>query len=223
MIYHLPTFNHFWNLTDFRNFWPRVTFVDLVIPFFEKLTPRASVWYIFYHILPKFEIWPFLGIFDLGWPFLNSGDLWWPRDPFFWKADVTSVILIYDLPTLNEVWNLTFFRNLCPLMSFGDLVIPFFERLTSRASVWYICYHILSKFEIWPFLGIFDLGWPFFDLDWPFFRKLTPRLSFWYIVYHILSKFEIWPFFGIFDLGWPFLTSGDLFSESWRRDRHFDI
>ena len=47
-----------------------------------------------------FEIWPISGIFDLGWPLVTS----WP---LFWKADVKSVILICNLPTFNELWNLT--------------------------------------------------------------------------------------------------------------------
>ena len=100
MIYHLPTFNHFWNLTDFRNFWPRVTFVDLVIPFFEKLTSRASFSYTIYPLSKTFENWPFFGIFDLRWPLLTS----WP---LFWKAYVKSVILIYNFPSFNDFWNLT--------------------------------------------------------------------------------------------------------------------
>ena len=142
MTYHLPTFNHFWNLTYFRNFWPRVTFVDLVTPFFEKLTSRASVWYICYHILSKFEICPF------SW-FLTTGDLCWP---LFWKAGAKSVILVFNLPSINDFWNLTFFRNFWLRVSFVDLLTPFFEKLTSGGSLWYTIYSLSMTFEILPYM-----------------------------------------------------------------------
>ena len=37
------------------DFWPQVTFYDLVIPFIRKLT---SFWYTIYPLLIRFEIWP---------------------------------------------------------------------------------------------------------------------------------------------------------------------
>ena len=100
----------------------------------------------------------------------------WPRwplvtsRPLFWKADVKSVILIYNLSILKEVWNLTYFRNFWPPLTFVHLVTRFFEKLTSRASFWYTIYPLLMKFEIWPIFGIFDLRWPFFT-SWPVFLK----------------------------------------------------
>ena len=88
--------------------------------------------------------------FDLFSEFLTSGDLCWPRFLFFWKAEVKSVILIYNLPIFNDFWNLTYFRNFSPRVTFVDLVTPFFEKLRSRASFWYMIYPLLMTFEIWP-------------------------------------------------------------------------
>ena len=50
----------------------------------------------------NFEIWPIFGVFDLGRPHKQVTS--WP---LFWKADVRSVILIYNLPTFSELWNLS--------------------------------------------------------------------------------------------------------------------
>ena len=140
IIHHLLTKSE---ICFFSEFWPQVTFYDLVTLFIRKLKSRASLWYTIYPLSMTLEIWPIFGIFDLGWPlltswslflkswrqerhfdihfihfrwllkydlfseFLTSGDLCWPRDPFFWKADVKRVILIYNLPTFNDFWNLT--------------------------------------------------------------------------------------------------------------------
>ena len=56
LIYTLSTFDDFWNMTFFPNFWPRVTFVDLLTPFFEKLTSKPSFWYTIYPPSMTFEI-----------------------------------------------------------------------------------------------------------------------------------------------------------------------
>ena len=39
--------------------------------------------------------------------FLTSGDLVWPWHQLLWKADAKSFILIYDLQTSRQFWNLT--------------------------------------------------------------------------------------------------------------------
>ena len=83
---------------DFR---PRMTSCDLATTYFWKLTARASFWFFIYLISLKFKIWPIFRIFDLGWPPMTSWLL------FSWKADVKTVILIYNLPTFNELRNLT--------------------------------------------------------------------------------------------------------------------
>ena len=131
----------------------------------------------------------------------------------------------YDIP-FTHFQSLLKFDRFSEFVTSGDPCWPrdpfFWKAYAKSVSLIYILSYFIKVRNL-TFFGDF---WPwvtFFYLGWPFFRKLTPRLSFWYIVYHILSKFEIWPFFGIFDLRWPFLTSGDLFSESLRRDRHFDI
>ena len=76
LIYNLPTFNDFENLTYFRNFWPRMTFVDLVTPFFWKADVKGVI--LIYNLPtfddfwnltlndPKFVIWPQTKIFSSG-------------------------------------------------------------------------------------------------------------------------------------------------------------
>ena len=105
--YALSTFDKVQNLSFFDLFpWflPLVTFYDLDTNFhssftdlrwrrawfFRKLTSRPSFWYIIYHVLTKFEKWPLSG-------FLTPADLLSPRHTIFHKADVKSVILIYNL------------------------------------------------------------------------------------------------------------------------------
>ena len=78
-------------LTYFLNFWPRVTSGDLATWFFEELRSRASFWYIIYLISKKSSKFDLFLIFDLG----------------FFKAHVKSLILIINLPTFNELRNLT--------------------------------------------------------------------------------------------------------------------
>ena len=77
-----------------------MTSFDLSTTFIEKLMSRAWFWYIIYLISWKLKIWPIFQIFGLGWPRVTS----WP---LFWNSDVKSVLLIYDLPTFNVLWNLT--------------------------------------------------------------------------------------------------------------------
>ena len=151
--------------------------IDLFWLFFYRGWPFMTSWYLLSenlrqerHFDIQFTNFQWLLKFDLFSEFLTSVDLCWPRDPFFWKADVKSVILIYHLLTFNEFWNLTYFRNFWPRMTFVDLVTPFFEKLTSRASFWYIIYSLSMTFEIWPIFGIFDLGWPFLT-PWPLLSK----------------------------------------------------
>ena len=48
----------------------------------------------------KIQNLTYFGIFDFGWPFMTSRRL-------FWKTDVKSVILIYNLPPFHEIRNLT--------------------------------------------------------------------------------------------------------------------
>ena len=74
-------------LTTGDLWWPRN-------PFFDKLTSRASFKYTIYPLSINLKIWPIFGVSDLGWP----------RDPFVRKADVKSVILIYNLYKLIYNW-----------------------------------------------------------------------------------------------------------------------
>ena len=107
---NLPTYNKFWNLTYFRNFWPGVTFVDLVTLFFEKLTSRASFWYTIYPLAMTFEIWPIFGIFDLGWPLLTSWPLFlksWRQERHFDIQFTTLQRLLKFDPKWPQIFNLT--------------------------------------------------------------------------------------------------------------------
>ena len=100
LIYNLSCINKVRNLTFFGIF-------DLRWPFITSLHALSESWWqkrLFYIRLAHFQ---WLLKFDLFSEFLTSDDLCWPRDPFFWKADAKSVILIYNLPTFNEFWNLT--------------------------------------------------------------------------------------------------------------------
>ena len=140
---------------------------------------------IIYHILSKFEIWPFLG-------FLTSSDILWTRDTFHQKVDVKSVILVYNLFYLIQLRNLTFFGDFWPRVTFYDLETPFIRKVTSRASVWYIIYNIKSEFKIWPFLEIFDHRWPFLTARHLSSQILCPELRF-DVIYPFFMRFEIWP------------------------------
>ena len=95
----------------FRNFWPRVTFVDLVIPFFEKLTSRASFSYTIYPLSKTFENWPFFGIFDLRWSLLTS----WPLFLKSWRQERH-----FDIQFTHFQWLLKFdpeWPQICNLTS----------------------------------------------------------------------------------------------------------
>ena len=146
--------------------WPIFGIFDLRWPLFTSWPVFLKSWRQERHFDIHFTYFKWSLKFDQFSEFLTFGDLCSPRDPFFWKADVKNVILIYILPTLNEVWNLTFFRNLWPLMTFVDLVTPFFEKLTSRASFWYTFYPLLMKFE--------------FDPKFSEICNLTPNPNFFY-------------------------------------------
>ena len=68
------------------------------------------------------------------WPQMTSCDF----DYLFWKACGKSVILMYNLSYFLYVQNLTYFWDFWPWMTSGDLATTLFEKLTSRASFWYI-------------------------------------------------------------------------------------
>ena len=130
----------------FRDFWPQV------------LTARASFLYTINPISMTFEIWPIFEIFELGWPLLPS----WP---LFWKADIESVILIYHLSIFNDFWNLTYFQNFWPWVTFVDLLTPFFWKADVKSVI--LIYNLPNfndfwnlflndpKFGIWPQTQIF--------------------------------------------------------------------
>ena len=80
-----------------------------------------------------------------------------------------------------------------------------------RPLFWYIICYIFSKFEIWPFWEIFDLGWPFLT-SWPLFLKS------WRHERHFDIQFTDFQWLLKFALFSEFLTSGDL---CWPRDPFF--
>ena len=123
---------------------------DLGWPLLTSFSLFLKSWSRERHFDIQFTHFQWLLKFDLFSEFLTSGDLFWPRDPFFWKAYVKSVSLIYMLSYFIKVRNLTFFRNLWPLMTSDDLKTTFFGKLSSRASFWYINWPVYANFEIWP-------------------------------------------------------------------------
>ena len=149
--------------------------------------------------------------FDFSSRFVTSDDLRWPH--------VTSRVLFirkrrHDRHFDNHLWyfikiqNLTFSENFSPQVTSYDLETPFTRKLTSRASFWYIIYNNLSKFEIWSFLAIFDLGLPLMTS-----RHLS--LESWRQERHFDIQFIMFNPSPKFDLFLGFLTSGDLW---WPRD-----
>ena len=99
--YDIP-FTHFQSLLKFHLFSEFLTSGDLCWPRFILKSLRQErqfdIYFIIFYQSSKFDLFS---------KFLTSGDLCWPRDPFFWKADVKGVILIYNLPTFDDFWNLT--------------------------------------------------------------------------------------------------------------------
>ena len=130
--------------------WPIFGNFDLGWPLLTSWPLFLKSWRQERHFDIPFTYFQWFLKFDLFFEFLTSCDLCWPRDPFFWKAYVKSVILIYHLLTFNDFWNLTYFWNFWPRVTFVDLVTPFFEKLMSRASFWYTIYQLSMNFEIWP-------------------------------------------------------------------------
>ena len=177
----------------FRDFWPQVTFYDLVTPFISKLNSRASLWYTIYPLSITFEVSPIFGIFDLGWPLLTSFHL------FFEKLTSRASVwyIFYHILSKFEIWPfLGIFDLGWPFLTLGDLFWPwvtFFQKADAETVILIYSLSYFIKVRNLTFFGDF---WPrvtFFDLGWPFFRKLTPRPSFWYIVYLFSMRFEIWP------------------------------
>ena len=66
----------------------------------SKFGQKFEILILIYSFLSKFEIWPF-------WGFSTSADFLWPRDTFSQKADVKSVILIYNSLPFDDVQNWT--------------------------------------------------------------------------------------------------------------------
>ena len=87
--------------------WPFFRIFDLGWPLLTSWPLFLKSWRQERHFNIHFIHFRWLLKYDLFSEFLTSGDLCWPCDPFFWKADVKSVILIYNLPTFNDFWNLT--------------------------------------------------------------------------------------------------------------------
>ena len=124
--------------------------------------------------------------FDRFSEFLTSGDLCWPRDPFFWKAYVKSVILIYNLPTFNDFWKLTFFRNFWPQVTFVDLVTPFFWKADVKSVI--LMYNLPTfndfknltlndpKFVIWPQTQN-SSSWNHFQVNWSLWGSIQENWS----------------------------------------------
>ena len=71
----------------------------------------------------NFEIRRIFRIFDLGWP-------------LFWKADFKRVILIYNLPIFNELWNFTLNDS------------KFEIRLQTKIFVLKLCLGLTDHFEL---------------------------------------------------------------------------
>ena len=149
--------------------------------------------------------------FDLFSEFLTSGDLCWPRDPFFWKAYVKSVRLIYITSYFIKVRNSTFFRIFdlgWPLLTSWPLFSKSL-RLERQIDIYYIIFYQSSKFDLfWGFLTAGDLFWPRVT----FFQKacaetviLIYSLSYFLKVRNLTFFGDFWPSVTFFDLGWPFI------------------
>ena len=91
---------------------------------------------------------------------MTSGDLWWPRDYFFRKVDVKRVILIYKLPPLRKIWNLT--QN-----------DPKFE-------IWHQTRNFLRKFFVLFYWSFWAINWPYWTNLWfliKYFKKCVGGLK----------------------------------------------
>ena len=125
-----------------------MTSFDLSSTFIEKLKSRAWFWYRIYLISWKLKIWPIFQIFDLGWSRVTS----WP---LFWNSDVKSVLLIYDLPTFNVLWNLTLNE---PKFVIWPQIQFFFNRNYSEIPLIILSYFLLRLVNLCDKTNTF-CGW----------------------------------------------------------------
>ena len=83
------------------------------------------------------------------WEFWTFGNFEWPWDWRYQKADVKSLLSVYNLPTFDKGRNLT-------LLNLGifDLETNFFKRLMSRAFFWSIICVLLVVLQIWAYFWV---------------------------------------------------------------------
>ena len=102
-------------------------------------------------------------------------DLKWPQKWVFWKNDVRSFILRYNLTSFDKNQNLTFFDLHPKFMTVSDHWWPqkwFIWKMTSKGLIWDIIWLFFIKIKIWTF----------FTLFWNFCRQVTLNdleLIFW--------------------------------------------